>query len=400
MAKIKKLWQFKEPEKSYDVVIIGGGLHGLATAYNLARYHKVKRIAVLEKRHLGYGGSGRNTEVVRSNNRAAATLPFYKECLAMWDELSAELEWNLMVNKKGLVVPAHSEVELAGMRMRRDTQMRAGIKIDMLTPEEIKKMVPSIDISDKPALPIVGGYYHPEGGTLHHDAAVWGFAKGCNQYGVDLCVGVEVTGFNLENEKVTGVKTNRGDITANKVHVAVGGYSSDVTKMVGITLPVVTRPMQVIVTEPMKPFLDHYVAFERVMLYTQQTLKGDLIIGGHMDPWQSWNNAYTTFEEISHRAYKILQYFPDLANVRIMRTWSGICDMCVDSSPVMGGCDIDGLSLDVAWGYYGYKSVPGCGKYMAEYIVTGQMPEKIKPFAFERFYTRDLVPEVILPKNC
>jgi len=399
MTKIKKLWEFKEPEGSYDLVIIGGGLHGLATAYYLARYYKVKRIAILEKRYIGYGGSGRNTEVVRSNKQAAATLPFYKESLAMWDGLSAELDWNLMVNKKGLLRLIHSEREIANMRMQCNTQLREGIEINILTPEEIKKMIPALDISDRPALPVIGGSFHPEGGTLHHDAAVWGFTKGCYQYGVDLCIGIEVTGINIERGKITGVKTNRGNIAANKVHIAVGGYSSELTRMAGITLPVVTRPMQAIVTEPMKPFLDHYVSSTAMMFYTQQTLKGDLIIGGHMDPWQSWN-FYTTWEETSERAYKILQYFPDLAHVRVMRTWSGLCDMCVDSSPVMGGCDIDGLSLDVAWGYYGFKSVPGCGKYMAEYIATGQMPEKIKVFAFDRFYQRQLIPEIILPKNC
>jgi len=395
MATTQKLLQFRQPEKSYDVIIIGGGLHGLATAYYLARYHNIKHIAVLERRYIGFGGSGRNTEMVRSNKRAHETLPFYKDCLAMWDGLSAELEWNLMVQKKGLIALAHSDPELASMRMQSDSQRRAGIEIEMLSPEEIKKMVPSLDISDRPALPVVGAQYHPEGGTVHHDAALWGYAKAAARHGVDICVGIEVTGINIQGGKVTGVDTNVGHIAAPQVHAAVGGYSSEIARMIGMKFPVATFPMQVMTTDVMAPFLDHYVASPRLHFYTQQTLKGDLILGGHLDPWQSWN-SYTTWEEASERAFKVLEYFPDLAHVRVVRTWSGLCDCTLDSAPVMGGVGIDGLSLDVAWGYYGFKSTPGCGKYSAEYIATGQMPEKIKPFALDRFYNRQLVREIIL----
>ncbi|MCW8845532.1 MAG: FAD-binding oxidoreductase [Gammaproteobacteria bacterium] len=395
MAKMQKLLQYKEPGKSYDVVIIGGGLHGLATAYYLARYHKVGRIAVLERRYIGFGGSGRNTEMVRANKRAHETLPFYKESLEMWDGLSAELEWNLMVQKKGLIALAHSDFELASMRMMSDSQRRAGIKIDMLSPSELKKMIPSLDTSDKPALPIFGAQFHPEGGTVHHDAAVWGYAMACARYGVDICVGVDVTGINIEGERVTGVETNVGTIAAGKVHAAVGGYSSEIGRMIGMKFPVTTIPMQVMTTDIMQPFLDYYVASPRLHFYTQQTLKGDLILGGPLDHFQSWN-SYTTYEESADRAFKIMEYFPDLAHVRIVRTWSGLCDCTGDSAPVMGGCGIDGLSLDIAWGYYGFKSVPASGKYSAEYIATDQMPEKIKAFGLDRFYTRQLVREIIL----
>ncbi len=395
MATTKQLLQYKRPGSSYDVIIVGGGLHGLATAYCLARYHQVKRIAVLERRYIGSGGSGRNTEMVRSNKRAHETLPFYKESLAMWDGLSAELEWNLMVQKKGIIALAHSDPELAAMRMLSDSQRRAGIRIDMLSPAEIKKMVPSLDTSDRPALPILGAQFHPEGGTVHHDAAVWGYAMACVRLGVEICSGVEVTGFSVEGERVTGVKTNVGDIAAGKVHVAVGGYSSEVARMLGVKFPVVTFPMQVMTTDIMAPFLDYYVASPRLHFYTQQTLKGDLILGGHLDPFQSWN-SYTTWEESSERAFKIIEYFPDLAHVRIVRSWSGLCDCTGDSAPIMGPSGIDGLSLDVAWGYYGFKSTPASGKYSAEYIVTDRMPEKIRPFGLDRFYRRQLVREVIL----
>jgi sarcosine oxidase subunit beta len=395
MLTTQQVLRYKQPEKRYDVIVIGGGLHGLAAAYNLARYHRVGRIAVLERRYIGFGGSGRNTEMIRANKRAHETLPFYKESLEMWDGLSAELEWNLMVQKKGLIALAHSDGELAIMRMLSDSQRRAGIRIDMLSPEEIKKMVPSLDVSDKPALPVAGAQFHPEGGTVHHDAALWGYAKAASRCGVDICAGVEVTGFDIEGGKVTGVKTNAGGIAAGKVHVAVGGYSSEIARMLGVKYPVVTIPMQVMTTDVMAPFLDYYVASPRLHWYTQQTLKGDLILGGQLDPWQSWNSS-TTWQECSERVAFILEYFPDLAHARVVRSWSGLCDCTGDSAPVMGPSGIDGLSLDIAWGYYGFKSTPACGKYAAEYIATGKVPEKIRHFGLDRFYNRQRVREIII----
>jgi sarcosine oxidase subunit beta len=395
MVTTQRILQYKQPEKSYDVIIVGGGLHGLAAAYNLARYHGVKRIAVLERSYIGSGGSGRNTEMVRSNKRAHETLPFYKESLAMWDSLSAELEWNLLVQKKGLIALAHSDMEVDVMRMQGDSQRRAGIKIDMLSPQEIKKMVPSLDISDRTALPIVGAQFHPEGGTVHHDAALWGYAKAACRLGVDICAGVEVVGFNVEAGKAAGVKTNVSEISADKIHIAVGGYSSQIARMLGVKFPVVTIPMQVMTTELMAPFLDYYVASPRLHWYTQQTLKGDLILGGQLDPWQSWN-SYNTWEECSERVASILEYFPDLAHARVVRSWSGLCDCTGDSAPVMGPSGIEGLSLDVAWGYYGFKSTPAAGKYSAEYIVKGKVPEKIKHFGLDRFFNRSRVREIII----
>ncbi|MDH4060419.1 MAG: FAD-binding oxidoreductase, partial [Aquincola sp.] len=253
MAATQKILQYKQPESTYDVIIVGGGLHGLSAAYYLAKYHQVKRIAVLERQYIGSGGSGRNTEMVRANKRAHETLPFYKESLEMWDGLSAELEWNLLVQKKGLIALAHSDGEVDAMRMQGDAQRRAGIRIDMLSPQEIKRMVPALDISDRTALPVVGAQFHPEGGTVHHDAALWGYAKAACRLGVDICEGVEAVGFNVEAGRATGVKTNVGEISADKIHIAVGGYSSQIARMLGVKFPVVTIPMQVMTTELMAP---------------------------------------------------------------------------------------------------------------------------------------------------
>jgi sarcosine oxidase subunit beta len=398
MARSKTLWHFKEPKKTYDAVIIGGGVHGLAAAYYLAKDHKIKNVAVMERRYFGFGGSGRNTEVIRANQRAPEILPLYVQSNRLWNDLSADLEFNLMIWMKGLVGLAHSEAGLNLMHMRHETQTRMGIENHMLTPEELKKLVPALDVSDKAAIPIAGGYFNPPAGQVRHDAAVWGFSKGCNRSGVDLCPGVDVTGFQIAGGKVVGVETNKGPVSAPIVHMAPGGYSSEVAKLAGLTLPVVTLPLQAMVTEPLRPFLDQVVVDELYFCYLQQTLKGDLVMGAHLDPWQSFK-LYNTYEFASEQAYFILQIFPDLAHVKLMRSWSGLCDMTVDGCPVMGATEIEGLFIDAGWGYFGFKSAPGCGKNMAAYMATGQCPENIKYLGIDRFYEGRFVPESYLARS-
>jgi len=398
MGGFQPLWEFKEPRKAYDAVIIGGGLHGLAAAYYLARDHKVGRIAVLEKNRLGYGGSGRNTEIIRANQRAPEIIPLYYLAVELWNELSAEIGFNFLVWMKGVVGLVHNDPGLINMRLRAETHNRMGIKTDILTIVEIQKLVPTLDLSDKAAIPIVGGYYHQPGGQVHHDAAVWGFAKGCQQLGVDLCVGVEVTGFEINGDKVRGVETNKGFISTPIVHMATGGYSSEVARLAGVTLPVVTFPLQAIVTEPIKPFLNHVLFSELYYCYIQQTLKGDFITGSHMDPWQSYK-SYNTYDYAAEQAWFVLQLFPDLAHVRLMRTWSGLCDMTADAAPVMGDCEIEGLYMDVGWGYFGFKASPACGKVMAEHMATGRRPEMNKYLGIERFYEGRMILETYFARN-
>ncbi len=398
MASNRSLWTFKDPAKTYDAVIIGGGLHGLAAAYFLAKDHKIDRVAVLERKHFGYGGSSRNTEVFRVNQRAPEILPLYVLSKDLWLELSAELEWNLMVWVKGLVGLAHTEAGFNTMRMRHETQIRMGIENYLLTPEELKKLVPALDISDRAALPIVGGYFNPPGGQVRHDAAVWGFLKGCHRLGVDLCPGTEVTGIDIENGKVTGVETNKGRISAPVVHMAPGGYSSEVAALADLDLPVVTLPLQAMVTECVKPFLDQVVVSEAYFCYVQQSVKGDLIMGAHLDPWQSFK-LYNTYEFAQEQAYFMLQLFPDIANLRLMRSWSGLCDMTVDGAPIMGATEVENLFIDAGWGYFGFKSAPGCGKTMAEFIATGRCPDMVKFLGIDRFYEGRMVPEVYIART-
>jgi sarcosine oxidase subunit beta len=397
MDSSKTFWEFKDPAKSYDVVIIGGGLHGLAAAYFLAKEHHIKRVAVIEKNYFGYGGSGRNTEVFRVNQRAPEILPFYLLSKDLWLELSSELEWNLMVWLKGLVGLAHTMAGFNAMRMRHETQTHMGIENYLLTPDELQKMLPALDISKNTAMPIVGGYFNPPGGQVHHDAAVWGFLKGCHKLGVDLCPGTEVMGIDVQGGKVVGVKTNKGSVAASAVHMAPGGWSSEVARMAHLELPLFTQPLQAWVTEGIKPFLNHVVVSEGYFCYAQQTVKGDLIMGAHLDPWQTYK-SYTTYEFAQELAYAMLQLFPDIAHLKMMRAWSGLCDMTPDGAPVMGKTDVENLYIDAGWGYFGFKASPGCGKTMAEYIATKRCPELISHLGINRFYEGHMIPETYIAR--
>ncbi len=384
VKKPERMWHSHAMKSSYDVVIVGGGLHGLAAAYYLGRDHGITDVAVIERRYLGYGGSGRNTSIVRSNQRSKENIPLYDEGLKLWPELIRELDFNLMFFNCGNLNLAHSEAEAAGLKMTIATAQFMGVKSEFLNPEECKKLVPQLDISDRPRYPIAGGMYHPPGGTVRHDAVVWALARGADRLGIHLHQLTEVTGIRVENGKIAGVETDRGTIRTPIVLNACGGYSPTVSSMVGIDLPISVLPLQAMVSEPMKPFLHHVVSSGRYHAYASQSLKGEIVTGAHMDPWPSYT-THTTAHYMKHQGEALCDYLPCLKGAKFMRIWGGLTDMTPDMAPIMSDSAIDGYFMDCGWGYFGFKSAPITGRTMAKWIATRQCPDVLKPFNLRRY---------------
>jgi len=369
---------------SYDAVIIGGGVHGLATAYFLARDHGMKNVAVMERRYIGYGGSGRNTAIARANQRSKENLPLYAEGLKMWPQLTRELDYNLMFSNIGNLNLAHSEAEAAALKMVTATVQYMGVPSEFLTRKECKKLIPILDISDRPRYPIMGGMYHPPGGTVRHDAVVWALARGADRLGVHVHQGTEVKDIVVEKERILGVTTERGDIKTSLVLNAAGGYSPLISAMVGIDLPITVLPLQALVSEPLKPILHHVISSGRYHAYAYQGLKAEIITGAHMDPWPSYT-THTSARYMKHQGEALIDLMPALRSARFMRIWGGLTDMTPDMAPVISASHIKGYYMDCGWGYFGFKSGPVTGRYMAQWMATGRCPDILSPFSLSRF---------------
>ena len=379
---------------SYDAVIIGGGLHGLATAYFLARNHGMTNVAVIEKRYIGFGGSGRNTAIVRANQRTQENLPLYKEALDLWPVLTRELDFNLMFYNCGNLTLAHSEAALKALRLHAASAQFNGIDIRLIDPIECKELIPALDISDRPKYPIFGGMFHPSGGIVRHDAVIWGLAKGCSRYGVHIHQNTEVTGIRSRNGRVEAIETDRGRIKTPKVLNAAGAYSAAVSyHLLGVRLPISVLSIQAMVTQPLKPLLDHVISSGAYHVYANQTLKGEIATGAHMDPWPNYTTQ-TTAHYIKHQAEALTDFLPCLKGVKFMRIWGGLADMTPDMAPIIDGNDpMKGYFIDCGWGYFGFKSSTVTGKYMAEFIATGECPDILKPFSPIRFEQHRLMGE-------
>jgi len=331
--KYNRFWETSGQKSSYDLVIIGGGLHGLATAYYLSRYHGMNNIAVLEKRYIGYGGSGRNTAIVRANQRTQENIGLYDEGLKLWPQLTKELDFNLMFFNSGNLNLAHSEAALNALRLQVTTAQFHGIESKLVDAQECKELVPCLDISDRLRFPIMGGMYHPPGGTIRHDAVVWGLAKAAAKYGVHIHQETEVTGIGVENKKIAFVETSNGKIFTPRVLNAAGAYSTLVSAMVNLRLPIHVLTIQAMVTQPLKPILDHVVSSGAYHCYANQTLKGEIATGAHMDPWPNYTTQ-TTSHYIKHQAEALTELLPCLKGVKFMRTWGGLADMTPDMAPI------------------------------------------------------------------
>ncbi len=374
---------------SYDVVIIGGGGHGLAAAYYLAREHGIRKVAVLERGYVGGGNTGRNTTVIRSNYISPEAVRFYKKGVEMYQGLAGELGYNLLYSRRGQLTLAHTEASLRTFRLRAEVNRHLGVRSRMVDLEEIRDLVPCLNLSRRVRWPVLGGLWHADGGLARHDAVPWGYARRAVELGVEVHQRTEVTGILRSGNRVTGVSTSRGELSCGHVLQAVSGMSSVVAAMAGLRLPIRSFPLQAMVTQPVKPFLNPLVSSASLHAYVSQTARGELVIGGGSDPYSLYSTR-STLELKESLIAGVLGLFPFLHELRLVRQWAGITDMTPDYSPIMGHTPLEGYWLDAGWGTWGFKAIPVAGQSIAQAIATGRVPELIRPFALDRFYSFNL----------
>ena len=377
-------WRSAEPKRAYDVVIIGGGGHGLATAYYLAKEHGITDVAVLERSWIGSGNTGRNTSIIRSNYLLEPNAHFYEFSLKLWEGLSAELNYNVMFSQRGRIDLAHSDPQIDALIRRGNAMRLNGIDAAFVTPREIKELVPLLDCSERTRFPIMGGIYQPRAGLARHDAVAWGFARGADSRGVDIIQNCEVTGMRIEGGRIRGVETSRGFIGANRVGIAVAGHSGQIAAQAGLKLPIESHVLQAMVTEPVKPVLETLCSFGAGHFYMIQTSKGELAMGGHIDGYNTYAQR-GNLPQITHVLAAGVTCFPFLSRLRIMRTWGGLMDMTMDGSPIIGKTPIEGLYLNGGWCYGGFKATPASGWVYAHTIANDRPHPLIEAFTLDRF---------------
>ena len=386
------MWGKHPLKDSYDVVIIGGGVHGLSTAYYLGKMG-ITDVAVLDKDYLGGGASARSTAIIRSNYLTAEAIPFFRESHKLYQGLASELGFNLLFDEMGRLDIGHSESSVYWLRLRAEFNQLLGVDSRIIGPAEIKDLVPPIDLREGKPLPIMAALYHPPAGVVRHDAVVWGLARGADRAGVELHPFTEVTGITRENGRVMGVETPSGRVGAGVVVSATAGWTSTITAMVDLDVPIVTFPLQACVTEPVKPYVHTTISSADLHVYVYQTDRGELVIGGPVDPYSTYSQK-STLDMLHELAASTLELLPDLRDINILRQWAGLCDMTPDYAPIMGKVDgLDGFILNCGWGTWGFKAAPASGKTTAELIATGRTPELIENFGLHRFDDNTLVNE-------
>ena len=385
-------WKSPEPKTEYDVIIIGGGGHGLATAYYLASQHGLKNVAVIDKGWLGGGNTGRNTTIIRSNYMWDESAGIYEHSLKLWENLSQELNFNTMFSQRGVLTLAHSEHELKEMNRRVEAIRLNGIDSDVLNPAQIKKLVPIININPNLRYPVMGGFIQRRGGTARHDAVAWGYARAADSLGVDIIQNCEVTGFDIQNGKVTGVQTAKGAIKAGKVGCVVAGHAGVLAGLAGFRLPIDSRPLQALVSEPIKPILDTVIMSNSVHMYVSQSDKGEMVFGAGADSYNSYAQK-GSLNIIEGMLAAAVELFPVFSRLRMLRSWGGIVDTCPDASPIISKTPVNNLYFNCGWGTGGFKATPGSGHVFADLIARDEPNSIPAPFTLNRFVDGYLIDE-------
>ncbi|MSP87392.1 MAG: sarcosine oxidase subunit beta family protein [Alphaproteobacteria bacterium] len=393
-----RAWRAPEPKPAYDAIIIGGGGHGLATAYYLARDHGIANVAVLEKGWLGGGNTGRNTVTIRSNYLRDPSIRFYEHARRLYEEMSQELNFNVMFSRRGQIDLIQTWAKLRDARRRSLSMALVDAEYEIITPEEVKRRVPLVEIDPTARLPILAATWHPGAGIARHDAVAWGYARQADAAGVDIIQNCEVTGIRRDGGRVTGVETTRGPIAAPRIGVAVAGHAGVVAAMAGLRLPIETVPLQAFVSEPLKPVLDVILNCPALHVYLAQTDKGELIIGGAADGYTSYAQR-GGLHVIEQSVATLIELMPRLKRVKMLRQWAGMIDLTYDTSPIISATPVDGLYLNVGWGSGGFKAIPASGEGFAHLLATGRPSPLIQPFGLDRFAQGRLVLETAGASN-
>ena len=376
-------WRNPSPKSAYDVIIIGGGGHGLSTAYYLAQNHGIRNVAVLEKGHIGSGNIGRNTTIVRANYLLPGNSEFYSHSLKLWEGLETDLNYNVMMSQRGLIMLCHSDGQRDAFVRRANAMRSRGDDAHMLSVDDLRKLLPYLNY-DNARFPIYGGLLQKRAGTARHDAVAWGYARAADERGVDLIQNCEVTGFNINNGRITGVETSRGKIEANKVAIVVAGRSSQVAQMAGIRLPIESHILQAFVTEGLKPVINNVISFGMGHFYISQSDKGGLVFGGDLDGYASYAQR-GNLPLMEHVFEAGMALMPMIGKAKVLRSWGGIMDMTPDGSPIIDKTSIDGLFINCGWCYGGFKAVPASGYAYAHLIATENYFHTASNYRFERF---------------
>jgi len=385
-------WREASPKPRYDVLVVGGGGHGLATAYYLAKNHGIANVAVVERGWIGGGNTGRNTTVVRSNYLYPESARLYDFSLKLYEKLSQTLNFNIMLSQRGMITVAHSRHDLESMARWANAMRMNGVDAELLSREQVRARVPALNVSKGARFPVIGGFEQARAGTARHDAVAWGYARAASALGVDIIQNCEVQSFLCDHGKTVGVQTNQGPIRADRVGIAAAGHSSVLAKLAGFRLPVTSYGLQAMVSEPVKPLLDTVVLSPATGAYVSQSDKGELVIGAGLDLFPSYAQR-GSFSVMQHTTAGILEMFPSFSRLPLLRQWAGIVDVVQDSSPIIGPTPIDRLYINCGWGTGGFKAIPVGGWIFAHVLATGKNHELAEPFQLDRFITGRLIDE-------